>query len=121
MRDRLAIFSPLVLTTDLVLLFWREVVLNVECLADLLWRLALDHVGDGLAPDVEESLDVHVVGREDDLEEHLLVDLHKLLIPVLDVRSLLARIGVIVLRGRWVVLVMSAPLEDFAEDCFGDL
>lgn len=121
MKARLAVLSPLVLTTDLILLFRREVVLDVERLADLLWRLALDHVGDSLAADVEKRLDVHVVRGEDDLEEHLLVDLHELLIPVLDVRGLLARVGVVILCRRWVVFVMLAPLEDFAEDGFGHL
>lgn len=58
----LAILGPLVLAADLVLLLWCEIVLNVEGLADLLWRLALDHVCDGLAADVEKGLDVEVVG-----------------------------------------------------------
>lgn len=58
----LAVLSPLVLAADLVLLLRREVILDVEGLADLLWRLALDHVGDGLAADIEKSLDVEVVG-----------------------------------------------------------
>jgi hypothetical protein len=67
-----------------------EVVLDVECLAGLLGRLALDHVGSGLAAGVKEGLDIHVVGGEDDLEQHLLVDLHELLVPLLDVGGLLA-------------------------------
>ena len=56
------LLSPLVLTTDLILFLGREVVLDVEGLADLFWGLALDHVGDGLAADVEESFDVKIVG-----------------------------------------------------------
>ena len=39
-----------------------KVVLNVERLADLLRGLAADHVRHGLAGDVQESLDVQVVG-----------------------------------------------------------
>jgi hypothetical protein len=46
----------------LVLLLGGEVVLDVKGLANLLGRLALNHVGDGLAADVEERLDVEVVG-----------------------------------------------------------
>jgi hypothetical protein len=60
--DGSLLFSPLVLTTNLVLFLLGEVVLNVKGLADLLWRLALDHVGDGLTADVEKSLNVKVVG-----------------------------------------------------------
>lgn len=59
--DALAVLGPLVLTADLLLLLGREVVGNVERLADLLGRLALDHVGDGLAADIEKGLDVKVV------------------------------------------------------------
>jgi hypothetical protein len=105
-KTRLAVLGPLVLAADLVLLLGSEVVLNVERLANLLGGLALDHVGHSLAADIEESLDVHVVGGEDDLEEHLLVDLHELLVPLFNVRGLLAGVGVIVLGGRRVVLVL---------------
>lgn len=58
----LAILGPLVLPTNLLLLLGGEVVGDVECLADLLGGLALDHVGDSLAADVEQGLDVEIVG-----------------------------------------------------------
>jgi hypothetical protein len=58
----LAILSPLVLTTDLLFLLGGEVVGDIESLADLLWRLALDHVGNRLATNVKEGLDVEVIG-----------------------------------------------------------
>jgi hypothetical protein len=35
-------------------------------------------------------LDIHVVGGEDDLEQHFLVNLHEFLVPLLDVGGLLA-------------------------------
>ena len=59
----LTVLGPLVLAADLLLLLGGEVVGDVEGLADLLGRLALNHVGDSLAADVEEGLDVEVVGR----------------------------------------------------------
>lgn len=46
----------------MILLFGGEIVLDVEGLADLLRRLALDHVGDGLATNVQQGLDIEVVG-----------------------------------------------------------
>ena len=49
---------------------------------------------------------------EDDLEEHLLVDLHKLLIPLFDIGGLLARVGVIVLGCGRILAVLIAPLEN---------
>ena len=63
----LAILSPLVLPSDLLLLLGGEIVGDVESFADLLGGLALDHVCNGLAPNVKEGLDVEVVGglRED--------------------------------------------------------
>ena len=61
-RSRLAVLGPLVLAADLVLLLGGEVVLDVEGLADLLGGLALDHIGNGLTPDVKKSLDIEVVG-----------------------------------------------------------
>lgn len=59
--------------------------------------------------------------HQDDLKQHLLIDLHKLLVPLLDVGRLLAVIGVVV--GSWgrVLLVVLAPLENLAEDWLGDL
>lgn len=60
MQDLL--LSPLVLATDLIFLFGSEVVLDIERLANLFGRLALDHVGNSLTADVKESLDIEVVG-----------------------------------------------------------
>jgi hypothetical protein len=58
---------------------------------------------------------------ENDLEEHLLVDLHELLVPLLDIGGLLAGIGVIVSGGWWVILVVFTPLDDLLEDLVIDL
>lgn len=57
------LLSPFVLATDLILFLRSEIVLDIESLANFLWRLPLDHVRHSLAPNVEESLDVEVVGR----------------------------------------------------------
>lgn len=58
----LSVLSPFVLTTDLLLLLGGEVICNVESLADLLGRLALDHVGHSLAADIEKRLDIEEIG-----------------------------------------------------------
>lgn len=60
---RLAVLGPLVLAADLVFLLGGEIVLDIERLADLVGGLSLDHIRDRLATDVEESLDVEIVGR----------------------------------------------------------
>ena len=59
----LTILSPFVLTSDLLLLLRGEVVGDIECLSDLLGRLALDHIGDCLATNIKKGLYVKVVGR----------------------------------------------------------
>ena len=71
----LLLLAPLVLLPDLLFLARGEVVLDVERLSDLLWRLPFDHVGHRLAGDVQQALDVQVVGRQDKLEEGALVNL----------------------------------------------
>ena len=58
----LAVLSPLVLSSNLLLFLGGKVVCDVEGFANLLRRLALDHVGDGLAAHVEERLDIEIVG-----------------------------------------------------------
>lgn len=58
---------------------------------------------------------------ENDLKEHLLVDLHEFLIPLLNVRGLLAGIGVIIVASDGIVAVMLAPLEDLLKNRLIDL
>ena len=58
---------------------------------------------------------------EDDLEEHLLVDLHELLIPLLNIGGLLAGVGVILVDNLWVVDVVFAPFKDFVKNRLVDL
>ena len=69
--EQYLLLRPLVLTADLILLLGREVVLDIESLADLLRRLALDHVGNGLAANVKKRLDVQIVGRLQGLVRHI--------------------------------------------------
>jgi len=117
----LTVLGPLVLTSDLFLLLGGEIVGDVKGLADLLRRLSLDHIGDSLATNIKEGLDIEVVGGKDDLEQHLLVDLHELLIPLIDVGGLLAGVGVIILGRSRVVLVMLAPFDNLLEDSVIDI
>src|SRR5690242_3686597 len=58
---------------------------------------------------------------EDDLKEHLLVDLHELLVPLVDVGRLLTRVRVVVLGGGRVVAVVVAPLENLFHNGLVDL
>ena len=62
-----------------------------------------------------------MVTYEDDLKEHLLIDLHELLVPLLDISRLLAGVGVVIGSGWGIVLVMLAPLNDLLENRLIDL
>jgi hypothetical protein len=53
---------------------------------------------------------------QDDFEEHLLVDLHKPLVPFLDIGRPFARIRFVVIWGRGVAFVMLTPLDHFCEN-----
>ena len=57
-----SLLSPFVLTANLVLFLRSEVILNVECLTDLLGRLALDHICNSLAANIKQRLNVQVIG-----------------------------------------------------------
>lgn len=58
---------------------------------------------------------------KDDLKEHFLVDLHKLLVPFLNLGGLLAGVGLVVLGLDGVVTVVLAPLNHFSEHRLIDL
>ena len=58
---------------------------------------------------------------QDDLEEHLLVDLHKLLVPLVNIGGLLAVVRVLVVSRRGVVAMVLTPLDDLAEYGLVDL
>ena len=69
-----SLLGPLILSSDLILLFWGEIILDVESLSDLLWRFTLDHVCNSLAADIEKSLNIHVVGSlSNSLAKHNLI------------------------------------------------
>ena len=58
---------------------------------------------------------------KNDLKEHLLVDLHELLVPLIDVGSLLAGVRIIVVGLRRITLVVNTPLDNFVENSLVDL
>ena len=69
----------------------------------------------------QDSSGNSTITYQDDFKEHFLVDLHKLLVPFLNISCLLAHIVVIFVGSSRVVLVVGAPLDDFHKDSFIDL
>lgn len=135
----LTILGPLILPSDLLFFLGGEVVCDIKCLSDLLGRLALDHVRNSLAADVEERLDIEVIGGlenkesvhqetnryegsgghstyKNNLKEHLLINLHKLLIPLFNIGSFLAVVRLVLVGGGRVVAMVLAPLDNLAQD-----
>ena len=116
-------------TTDLLL--WRKVIHNVEELPDLFRCLTLNHVSHSLesnitehrmlrqfdilrAIDSQQRLDIKVIGSENDLKEHLLIDGDELLVPLRDFSSplpviVVGRIGIV--RGKRIAAVMVAVFK----------
>lgn len=81
--------APAVLLADLFLVLGREVVLDAKRGAYLVGRLAVDHVGHRLAREVEQGLDVKVVGGEDEVEQRRLLHVAERLVPRADLVLLL--------------------------------
>jgi hypothetical protein len=105
----------------------REVVCDVERLSDFLRRLALDHVCNSLTTGIKKRFDIQIIrslhisyltkkregwgNYKDDFKQHLLIDLHELLIPVVDVGGFLIS-GLILLFFNWIVFVMISPFKN---------
>merc|ERR1719507_1305938 len=106
-----------VLLPDLRLLLRCKVVHDVELLADLLRVLPLDHGRHLRAGEVQETLDVQIVSRQDNLKEHLLLDVDVLGIPLRhsaldEVRALKRLLNLL----RRIVLVVLAIVDDLAQN-----
>ena len=78
------LFGPSVLFHDLGLLLGGEIVLDVEELTNFLNALALDEGGDLRTRKLKKRLDIQVVSSHYDLEEHFLVDVDKISVPLID-------------------------------------
>jgi len=110
-----SVLAPGILLADLFFLFGSEVVFDVESAPDLLGGLSLDHVSDGLARHIEQSLDVQVVGCQYEFEEGALIDLEEFRVPAGDVVGALLFV-VVVLGRRGILLVVLAPLNHLFEN-----
>ena len=108
-------FAPLVLFPDLFLLLRGEVILDVEDLPDLLRAFPLHHVGHRFATQFQKTLDIQVVGGQDDLKEGGLVDLEEVRVPCWNVLTPSLQVLVLVCR-LGVILVIGRPLDDLLQD-----
>jgi len=59
---RRSLECPAVFNPDLILLIFTKVIDDVECLANLLWRLSSDHVSDCFASEIKQGLNVEIIG-----------------------------------------------------------
>lgn len=65
-----------------------------------------------LAADIKEGLDIQIIGRQDNLKEHLLIYINELLIPITNISGSLSILFSVI--GRWcrISTVMSTVFED---------
>lgn len=124
-----------VLFLDLRLFLGGKVVDNVEKFTDFLGCLTLNHVSHSLASNITEHrmlrqfnilraidsqqrLDIKVIGSENDLKEHLLIDGDELLVPFANVSCSFSRIILVRIRigcGQRLALVVLAIFEDLED------
>ncbi len=52
--------SPLVFPLNFLLFLWCEVILNIECLVNLLWSLAFDHISHCLTGKIQQILYIQI-------------------------------------------------------------
>jgi len=116
-----AVLGPFILLLDLGLLLRGEIIDDVEKFADFLGLFPLDHVSNALAPNIQERLDIEVVGSQDNLKEHLLIHADELVVPFTDLGSSFASVVWVFTRGLGVLLVVLAPLDDFLENAGGHI
>ncbi|GER40845.1 ABC superfamily ATP binding cassette transporter, partial [Striga asiatica] len=112
--------GPLVLSPDFLFLLRREIILDVERLANLLRCLSFDHVSNSLTGQVQKTLDVQNT-YQNKIKERGLVHFDKIRVEILE----------IVIRGRFVVRlggrgggrvhVALAVLDHLREDLTGDV
>mmetsp|Transcript_9105 Transcript_9105/g.19532 ORF Transcript_9105/g.19532 Transcript_9105/m.19532 type:complete len:141 (+) Transcript_9105:118-540(+) len=77
------LLAPLILLAHPSLILRIEVAGNVEDLANLLGRFALDHDGNGQAGQIEQRFDVHKVGSRYQLKQEFLLNLDVVGVPLL--------------------------------------
>lgn len=95
--------GPLVLSFDFLFFFWSEIILDVEGFSNFLRAFALDHIGNLVACEVQEWLDVEIVCSEDELKESSLINIGEFFIPLFEI---------ITPRFR----VLCAVFDDFRKD-----
>ena len=114
-------FGPLVLLHNLLLLLRREIVLDVEELADLGHALVLDQAGHLGAGQLQQRLDVQVVGGHNQLEKHLLVQVDEFGVPRVNDCAHIGADKRFVDLGRLMVAHVDAELNHFFKDRFLDV
>ena len=112
----LRLFTPLVFVAHLRFFLGRKIVLDVEGGANVLRGLSLDHARHRGTGEIQEGLDVEVVGGEDQFKEEDLFDIDKIGVPLLDhVLHVLRLEGLFDFR-HGLGEVVFAELEDLLED-----
>jgi hypothetical protein len=114
----LEIHAPFIFFANLLFLLGGEIVFNVELLPNLLRRFALDHVGDSFATQIEQRLNIQVVGGQSNFKQGRLINnlgVEKSFIPLDNIVGafLIFTLLGLVLVGRHLIGVRVVPLGPF--------
>ncbi len=108
--------SPLILLHNLRLLLRREIILNVEELPYLRDRSILDEWCNLSTWQLQQWLNVQVIGCQDHLKEHLLIQVDKLSIPWWGhIIQVVGSEWLLNLRG-WIGIYVLAELDNLLQD-----
>ena len=76
-QRKIGVNKPGVFLADLFFFGWCEVVFNVKGLANFVWSLSFDHIGNSLACNIQQTANVQVVGCQNQFKKSSLIDLVK--------------------------------------------
>ena len=104
--------------------------MDIEKLADFFRLLTLDHIRaillviayvHSLAADIEEALNVQVIGSQDNLKEHFLVHLDELGIPFRNVSGTAPHLVRLIGLCRRVIAVVAAVFKHLGQHTGADI
>ena len=107
----LLLFAPFVLLANLLFFSRGKIILDVECLTNFLRSFAFDHVGNSLASNIQQALNVQIIGSQNELKKGSLINFEEIRVPRTDIVGSLLLVFVI-LRWWRVIFVVGGPLND---------
>ena len=113
--------SPLVLFHNFGIFLGSKIILDVEELSDFRNAAVPDEGGNLSARELEQGLDIQVVGCNNELEEDFLIEVHKFRVPGRGHITQVVGTERLLNLGRRVVLDVSAEVDDLLKNVLLDV